>query len=265
MTSENYHKDVKRISKSGLDLIDKTPLDYWFKYLNPDRPVFKETPALIIGKAFHSATTEPEKYYSEFAVMGEFDRRTTAGKQGYADFVAANQGKTYLTIEQHETASKMAEAVRRHPLVSVLLEEGEAEKTFEWENQETGAKCKCRPDWITKQYGGYILDFKSTEDARPDQFARSCINYRYDVQAPFYEEGVNAATGMDIKKFLFIAVEKTAPYKIGIYDVPQDIKLLGQSKYLRNLDTYVDCVLSNEWPGLSEEPQQLTFPQWAMK
>ena len=44
-----YHTNTSRISKSGLDLINRAPAHYFERYLNPKAPPQKETPALIIG------------------------------------------------------------------------------------------------------------------------------------------------------------------------------------------------------------------------
>jgi hypothetical protein len=50
-----YHTDTTRISKSGLDLINRAPALYYERYLNPTAEPQKETPALIIGSAVHCA------------------------------------------------------------------------------------------------------------------------------------------------------------------------------------------------------------------
>lgn len=262
-TSDQYHASTQRISKSGLDLIDISPLDYWNKYLNPNPEPFKETPALVIGKAFHAYAIEPDVYYRDFAVMGDFDRRTNAGKAGYAEFSKRNAGKTFLTLDQHDTATKMGEAVRKHPFAMELLRKNDVtvEKTIKWENAETGALCKARPD-IINNFLECVVDLKSTDDARPRRFATSALKYRYHVQDPFYCEGAKA-NDLPFKKFYFIAVEKKAPYKVAVYQNPPEIKELGTETYLRNLDTYMDCKLSGNWYGLPDEVLTMEFPGYA--
>lgn len=262
ISSEEYHASTTRISKSGLDLIDISPLDYWHKYLNPKREPENVTPALLEGKAFHSITIEEAKFYSEFAVMGNYDRRTTVGKAGYAEFEKANAGKSLITLEQLDQVRYMRDAAHKHPFAKELLS-GKiiVEKTLKWTNQESGAECKCRPDIINEELG-CLVDLKSTDDARPKRFATSALKYRYHVQDPFYIEGANA-NGYDYKPFYFIAVEKKAPFKVAVYINPPDIKQLGIETYLRNLDTYMDCKLSGNWYGLPDESLTMEFPGYA--
>ena len=74
-----YHTDTSRVSKSGLDLINRAPALYYERYLNPNAAPQKESPALIIGSAAHCAVFEPAEFGKRYAVAPHCDRRTKEG------------------------------------------------------------------------------------------------------------------------------------------------------------------------------------------
>ena len=66
------------ISKSGLDLIARSPLHYFAKYRSPDRERDEPTEAMKLGTAVHSAVLEPESFASDYIVVpADAPRRPT--------------------------------------------------------------------------------------------------------------------------------------------------------------------------------------------
>ncbi|MGA0841051.1 MAG: PD-(D/E)XK nuclease-like domain-containing protein, partial [Pseudomonadales bacterium] len=58
------------------------------------------------------------------------------------------------------------------------------------------------------------VDLKTTVDAR--EFERSVFTFGYDIQAAFYTEVAKVIDGKS-RKFIWIVVEKDAPYGVQIY------------------------------------------------
>lgn len=261
MTNADYHGDVSRISKSGLDKIAKSPAHYFAKYLDPNRVKEEPTKALIDGKAVHAAVLEPEVFARDYVLAPKVDRRTKEGKQVWEDFQNINAGKEIISLDTYEMCQRICDAVRSHVSASYLFKSGKAEQTIFWDDNETGAPCKMRADWISSE--GYIVDLKTTEDASAYSFGRSAHNYRYDVQAAFYSDGFYRATGNPAQAFIFIAVEKEPPYAIGVYFMDQQVYELGREKYKRDLQTYMDCRKSGIWPGYDPEAMPLKLPAYA--
>ena len=263
MTNEDYHADTTRIGKSGLDLIAKSPAHYWAKYLDPNREKREPTAAMQLGTAVHHAILEPHEFERRYQVMPEINKRTNDGKAEFAALMehAKANGITFLGEADKTTCLRMRDAVHKHPAASALLVDGEAEKTLFWNDQRTGAKCKCRPDWLS--LSGYIADIKTTADASSAEFAKSVYNYRYHVQAPWYLDGYEQAFGRPADGFAFIAVENEPPYAVAVYYVTQDIYDIGKRTYMRDLDVYMECLRKNQWPGYSQEFQALQLPAWA--
>ena len=111
----SYHTNTSRISKSGLDLINRAPAHYWERYLNPHASPQKETPALLIGSAVHCAVLEPEEFGKRYAVGPRVDRRTSKGKAEWEAFLiaAALKGLTCLDSETATLCERIMEAVRK--------------------------------------------------------------------------------------------------------------------------------------------------------
>jgi hypothetical protein len=240
-----YHQDTTRISKSGLDLINKSPLHYWHKYLNPDRPQ-DTTPALEFGSAFHLALTEPHVFADQFSVF-EGDRRTNAGKQAYQELIDA--GKQVIKQADFDTIAAMCEAVRRYPRLVDALEHGQHEQVHTWTDTSTQAPCKLRLDTI---HNNVVFDWKTTEDASPAAFRYSVKKYRYHVQNAFYLHGL-AENGIHINAFYFVAIEKSAPYGVGIYELPLEAINEGMRAYEANLNTYMECRQTQRWNGYTPQ------------
>jgi hypothetical protein len=239
-----YHKDITKISKSGLDLIHKSPLHYWEKYLNPMH-IEKKTPALILGSAVHCAVLEPSEFGKRYAVAPIADKRTKEGKEIHANFEASVEGMQIISKDDSIVCERIMEAVQSHSEASLLLSKLSAiEKVLEWDD------CKAKPDGICESLH-LIVDLKTTEDASPIAFGRSALKYRYDVQAAFYCDGYEAVYGHRPEGFIFIAVEKTPPYAVAVYVIEDADIEVGRQKYKADLETWRECRQSNEWKGFS--------------
>lgn len=64
MAEEEYHA-IPRLSASGIQNMMISPATFWAKsWLNPDQDDAEETAAQEIGKAYHCARLEPERFFS---------------------------------------------------------------------------------------------------------------------------------------------------------------------------------------------------------
>lgn len=260
MTNDEYHASAG-YSKSHLDKIADCPRDYWHHYLNPDRGPEEQSPDLILGSAIHSAVLEPDLFKSQFLVLPDLDLRTKKGREERDLFVANNPGAAIITVEQRETALAVRDAVHTHPVASRLLRRGAAEQSWFAVDPETGEQIKCRTDWFDDG-AGLIVDLKSTKDASPDGFGKSAANLRYHLQPPWYQDVFEAEFGAAPPWWVFLAVEKVPPYKIGIYyPTPEDIQL-GRQMARRDFMRIIDCKRTGQWPDYATEAKPLMLPGW---
>jgi len=246
-----YHKNTEKISKSGLDLVHKSPLHYWDRYLNPASQE-RKTPALILGSAVHCAVLEPGEFGKRYAIAPEVDRRTKEGKEIYANFEAsiANldasiKGLEVISKADSIVCERIMEAINKHQEASLLLSKITAiERIIEVDDM------KCRPDGIAEALN-LIIDLKTTEDASPRAFGRSALKYRYDVQAAFYIDLYEAHYGRICEGFIFIAVEKAPPYGVAVYVIEDEDISTGRTKYLADLERWREAKANNKWQGFT--------------
>ncbi len=262
MSNKEYHADTSRISKSGLDIIAKSPLHYWEAKLNPKRLPERETPALIFGRAAHLAILEPMLLRDEFAIEPEFNLRTNQGKADYQIWLETIGSKSVIDREQYDAVMRVRDAVHRHPAAAELLNSGKPEQTFVWTDQDTGAACKLRADWITSDR--IVTDIKTTEDASPEEFGRSAAKYRYHVQGAYYTDGLEA-NGFRPEAFVFVAVEKKPPFAVAVYFLDNTAIERGREIYKRDLGVYTSCRESGIWHGYSNQATALQLPSYALK
>lgn len=188
---------------------------------------------------------------------------------------ATNDGKQIITADEHAQLEGMRDAVMAHPAAHQLLTgcAGAAELSAYWKDPETGALCRCRPDfWRTD---GVLVDLKTTDDASPDGFAMSVQKFRYHVQASFYLDGCRQAIehgGEDLPikpgaptAFVFIAVEKKPPHAVAVYALDFDSLEIGREEYQRDLQTYAECTAADSWPAYGDQIQRLGLPEWRLR
>ena len=253
---EEYHKGPG-VSKSQLDQFAKSPAHYLASLTAPR----KETDAMKIGSLFHTMVLEPEK--SNFVVGPDINKNTKEWRAFKADAEAS--GQTIIDQATLDMLNCMVASVKAHPAARALLNgPGIAEGSCFWHDEQSGEICRCRPDFY-RQDLGIIVDLKSTEDASPKEFARSVANYRYHVQSAYYQDGVEAATGDFVKGFVFVAVEKKAPYAVAVYELDMQGVEAGRITYQRLLLDLADCKASGKFPAYSDRIETISLPAWAAK
>ena len=252
LPAEQYFA-ADRINNSSLKLINKSPLHYQAS-TEQDR---EETKAMLIGSAVHTAVLEPSTLLDRYIVAPQADRRTKSGKAIWSDLEAS--GKIVLSQTDFEMIDAIQSAVFAHENAFKLLAKGHPEISLFTEID--GVPAKARMDWYRP---GIILDLKTTEDASPSGFARSCATYGYAQQAAWYLDCAEAS-GLEAHTFIFLVVEKSAPYAVALYELTPESLEFGRAQYQRALNLYKQCKKDDDWPGYSSQIEQLSLPAWAMR
>lgn len=259
MTNAEYHANPA-VSKSDLDLINRSPKYYRYVKDNPR----ESTPAMLLGSVVHKLVLEPESFASEYAVCPAVDRRTKAGRETYQAFVdSLHDGVEVITDDIYKTALAMAESVKNHQIAANILQGGQAESSYFWE--ESGIQCKCRPDYLRTDIK-CVIDLKTTQNSSPESFMKSAYDYRYHVQAAWYLRGLKVC-GVGVETFIFIAVEKEPPYTVCAHAADDLMIQLGEQVAIENLRTYAECRNTGIWYGYEKEPEihSLSLPDWVIR
>lgn len=261
MTNKAYHA-AEGLSKSMMDKINKSPAHFKYSQEHPEEP----SEAMVLGSLLHTLVLEPKLLKKEYAVMPAIDKRTTAGKAAYAEFLELNANKTIITEEQLETVSKWAEAIKNHPRAKVLLKPrtGQNEVSIFWKDKLTGEICKARLDRIVDDY---IIDIKTAASAQPDDFQRKAYDLGYHRQAYWFSEAYEQEFGKQPAGFLFITVEKTPPYNVVVYAATEFFIEVGGIDSRKLLNTYHECKRTNNWfgyDGANQVVQDLSLPNYVI-
>ena len=243
MTEKEY-RNHPAVSRSELWKIKESPEKFKYYKEHPQEP----TPALVFGQLFHKMALQPTEVWSEFAVSPRVDRRTKDGKERWAQFEINSAEKTVVSLDMVEQAAEMCAALHANDFCRKLLS-GSKETPYFWVDEMTGEACKCRTDCTVEINGmPLVVDLKSTNDASNDAFMRDAVRYGYDFQAAMYLEGVKSVTGVE-HGFVFIAVEKTEPYAINIFQCDKPFIQHGYDTFRELLGIYHDCQQTGNWFG----------------
>jgi hypothetical protein len=260
MPAAHYYARIKGVANKGaLDKIHKSPATYQAWVTGADE---EDSPALAFGRALHSAILEPAIFAATYTTEPDFgDCRKADNKRTRDAWRADNAGKTFLSAADAERIAGMSRAVREHPVAGQLFDGGTAEVTVKWTDPTTGLVCKARADYY-KRGLGVVVDLKSTTAGDDKTFAKSVASYGYHRQAAFYGSGFEAV-GAPFKIFVFVAVEKEAPYLVSLFTLDDDASRKGAESIRADLDTLAACLAEDEWPGYPTEIQTLSLPPWA--
>jgi hypothetical protein len=251
------YDSIAAVNWSTLKAMRDSPAAYRWLLEHPRA----DTPSLALGRAVHSAILTPFLFDEEVvACEMRRDLRTAA----YRDFLADNEGKTILTVDEYAECRAMAEAVRSNPLAIPYLREGRAEVVLQWTDAETGIPCKGIADWLTVLPSGLavLLDLKSARTIDARAFGSAAAKYGYHSQLAFYSDGL-AALGTPVGKVAILAVEKQPPYECGVFVLTEDHALYaGREEYRILLRRVSECRTADRWPGRYEIERALELPAW---
>lgn len=257
ISAEYYHADRSCVSSTSLKEILRSPAHYRV-YMDQGRV---ETAALAMGTAIHTRVLEPQEFATRYAVGPAGDRRTADWKQ----FAKNNVGRRLLTRAERTQLDAIASSIATHDAANALLQSGYKEVTLIWQDEDTGLWLKARPDILCLDIDtGICVDLKSTDDATPQAFVRSCIKYSYDLSAAMYQDGLRAVLERDFD-YLFLAAEKSAPYARALYGAPEDMLERGRRRYKQALVQLKHCLTTGDWPGYQPDGdyELLDWPRYA--
>lgn len=246
------------MSNSGLKRLRKSPAHY----MAGDDPEAEPKDSLRRGSLLHTLVLEPETFTQRYRVKP--DGMTFATKDGKAWRDAVPGGVEIVSAAEMRAAKRQATNLRGLPEVAALLGSGESEVSFFWIDPVTGEPCKGRADWVYRTDAGVVLlDLKTTEDASESGFSRACARYGYHMQAAWYSDGWQQATGEHVLGFVFGAVESVWPHVAAPYMLDDDAMERGRAECRRLMDLHAQCVAAGRWPGYVESIQPINLPAWA--
>lgn len=258
------------ITKTGLDKIESSPLDYWFHFRSPNKPEYEADEKTEFDEAFRCAVLTPEIFSQKYVGQPAINKRTNIGKAEFASLESSIRENNQIMIsssskypDKYDTILKMKAEVDKHPMLKLVFANGVAEEFVEFEEEISGAVVKFKSHW-TDLNNNLIIHLTTTNDASETQFAKDSVNFNNHKRAAIQLDGY-ANTNRTKDGFLFVNVERTAPFKISILYLDEKSISLGRSVYLDNCALFMECLKSDNWPGFKPTATPVSLPDWAFK
>lgn len=285
-----YHdRDCPGLSSSGLVSASTKSFGHYVHGLNSNK---EPTEAMEFGTAFHKLLLEPDSFHDEYVpeiVKPKFDRRTKAGKAAFAiwqediekPWLDEHGHKKSLSLEKIEKLETMTNLAHRNEYLSNVMLESKFEESFfanvpidyytqdellsmsdDEKSQLKSIFLKCRADIINYDMK-IIVDVKTTQDASPKGFGRSCVNFNYDIKAEFYLKILTHLFGPGWNYFFYVA-EKEPPFASANYYLYQEVRdnaQRGLTKWLHRF--YRESKIKNKDYFYPKKLQPLNLPNYA--
>lgn len=210
-----------------------------------------------LGTTAHAALLEGD--LSSIAVVRADDWRKKEAKE--ARDAARAAGKIPLLERQYDDVCGMANAALDFIKTSEIAqywEDAESEQTIVW--QEGTTWLRCRTDKLSSDRK-IVFDYKTTGCVAPAVFSRQMVSLDYHIQDAFYRRGVRALGGDD-PKFVFLAQETEAPYECALFACDPMLQSIADSLVQKAIDTWTNCLATNEWPGYGGRVHWASAPAW---
>ena len=265
MTDDEY-RSIHAINYSALR-VGRTSLPRMHQIVTGTAPA-EESAALATGTLLHDAMQHGDGWADRYAVRPDgIDRRTKAGKEAYAAWLATLPTDAKILESASDVAAVEAVDVMRRSIMSHPLARALATCTGESEVQivDGGRKCRIDKIFISNGEPTMLIDWKSTIDASPAGFARSAAKYGYHQQAAWYVALAERRYGKRLP-FVFVAVESSSPHSVGVYQlVPDQLEAatIINEGIVKAYREWVEAGAKMHHTG--ENVETLTLPEWACK
>ena len=216
----------------------------------------KDSAAFAMGHAVHCLALEPERFEERFVSFPKVDRRTKDGKEFAARFEAENKGKIILDPQEFQDAVACVQALYNHAdFATIMAQPRRVEVAHHFDL--FGHRFKARLDCVIDSMK-LIVDIKTTDDASPDRWQWSAVDYGYHRQAFIYRAAIelshaNKKPVKESYRFIFAVVEKPKPSTRGIpptvalYELDKETMEMAAQDTWRLVQDYETRLATNDW------------------
>jgi len=260
-----YHKvsDIARgnieyvMSRSDLMEFDKCP-HRWVQGYSKTR-----TDSMSYGNLLDAYLLESGRFDDQFAIAPETYAHEKGDKPWNWNATVCREwreeqhalGKEVIKKQQYEECILASKVLYSDKMINGILSTSNFQVmiTAEWKDKDTGLTIplKCLIDIVPKK-GLYLIDFKTCKSASLGQWPREVYNWGYHIQAAFYMDMYEAATGEVRNGFAHILQESYAPYEVGKRLLDEEFIELGREKYINAIKKYCECLKSGKFGGYDD-------------
>ncbi|MBF6368390.1 PD-(D/E)XK nuclease-like domain-containing protein [Nocardia puris] len=220
--------------------------------------VTEDSDVFDIGKAAHTLLLGAGAGIREVAAD---TWQTKEARAARAEARAA--GQIPLLAKQAAATREMVAVALAHPEVAEVLSSGRPEVSAYAMDPVHWVMLRARFDWLVEHEDGVeVLDYKTTKNAAPGGFERSAAEYGYHIQEAHYRR-VLEELGIRVKRFRFLAQEKTPPYLPCWHEYEADAIEAGHRVVDEAVEIFAACRAVDDWPGYGASTNRMILPPWA--
>ena len=256
--SDFAYRREEGVNQSSLKKILESPAHYQAALKSKMIP----TPAMEMGTALHCLSLDGQKAF-EGQYIKKPDGIKLNTKEGKAWKESVGRKKVLGSGGKDDpwgSVHGMAESLRRLEWYdgsdAEYIKRNEVSIYWDW----LGVRCKARLDSVLIEEG-LVLDLKTTDSVDPELFTKKVVGLGYDFQAAYYAKAAEEAFGKPFR-FVFVAVERKAPFTVDLFEVSDEMMEEGMYKCEKALHTYRRCNESGEWPNREPVIRRLDYPTW---
>ncbi len=259
---EYFADSAHSLSNSECKVFSESPRLYWGRFIAriPEYQQ-KATKALDLGHAFEQTLYPPPEGAPILIPRDVLSKSGSKAGAAWDQFEEEHAGRILLKQDEKRELDMMIESVHRHEWGRRLLIEinGKRQMAIRFTCPTTGIRRRCKLDHKFKRA---IVDLKTTRDASREACARDCLEFGYFRQADWYQTAIHALTG-ELLDFIFVFVEKTAPYTVRVFELsPEDMEL-GSLENIDALKKFAHCKETGIWEEEGHgEIEKLSMPPW---
>lgn len=267
-----YHQDrlceSPTLSRSEMvTLVDESPLHLWTKHPRLRGAEPKEATAeMIFGSACHKAVLGKG---ADVVIIDADDFRTKEAKATRDAALAA--GRIPLLMRKWEDVQILAEAFDVRLKEFGMFDDFNAAKSevvLLWQESEhcMGRAMADKLLIDEEKKRAIFFDTKFCETANPTWLGKHYGDMNYHVQRAWYPRGL-AKLRPDLAgriSWIFLNQETSYPFAMVPCDLDGQFTAIGESKSLRAVKLWEECIASNKWPGYTDSPINLEPPKWLL-
>lgn len=242
-------------------LLQKTPLHLYHKHPRLGGTLTeKSDPKFDIGLAAHTMMTgqgiigvlpgDFKDYRKKEAQKIRDDHR----ERGHIPMLESQYARVEAMVHSGREQLKRTEECKE------AFTRGKGEATLIW--QDMGVWCRCRLDWLPDNRNSPYPDYKTTEIASPEAWARYAFRSGMDVQAAMYRRGVRRVLEVADPQWRWIVQEVEPPFPLAVVAMTPYALDLADRRFESALNIYGECMGSKSWPAYPQKTCYVDPPAW---
>lgn len=258
VTDQDDYRASDAVSFSRLRVFERCPFLYFKRFIERSTAPEEETKALRVGSAAHCMILEGPRAFSErYAVKPECYVNASGEEKPWnanakiCEAWEENQralGRTVVSRSEGDLLIRMREAVRTNAHAVTLLTRGGPEVGIRRPYPALRLELQGRLDWYHTD--GIVVDLKTIECL--DDLKREIERREYYRQLAFYRHLAAEEFGTAGIRCAVIGVEKTEPFRCGVYYLSEPLLAIGDAYNFAALANLARTMETGEWGGNPE-------------